>query len=83
MSTYFSEYKNQSYEKIKSDCLGNKKLFEDDVFPANDSSLFRVNKVKDKVNWKRPSEFLTDSKPQFIVNRIAPDDISQGNLGDW
>ena len=82
MSINFSDYKNQNYEKIKAECLKNKKLFEDDIFPANDSSLFRV-KPKENVKWKRPSEFLVDVKPEFIVDNIAPDDISQGELGDW
>ena len=80
MTTIFSDYKNQNYEKIRAECLKNKKLFEDDIFPANNSSLFRV-KPKENVKWKRPSEFLVDVKPEFIVDNIAPDDIDQGELG--
>jgi len=83
MSIVYSDFSNQNYEKIKEECRKKKTLFEDNLFPANNSSLFRINPNNKTTKWKRPSEFFTDGKPEFIVNSIAPDDISQGELGDW
>jgi hypothetical protein len=83
MSIVYSDFSNQNYEKIKEECRKKKTLFEDNLFPANNSSLFRINTNNKTPKWKRPSEFFTDGKPEFIVNSIAPDDISQGELGDW
>ena len=82
MAAYFRNYRDQNYDKIKKNCLKNQTLFEDSEFPANDSSLFKFKKVEN-IQWKRPSEFLSEKKPEFIVDKIAPDDIDQGQLGDW
>ena len=70
----YKPYLNQDYEKLKADCLKANKLYEDDKFLANDSSLFRTTKSPGIV-WKRPSEICKD--PQFIVNDIAPTDLDQ------
>ena len=40
----FTNYLNQDYEAIKKECLKKKSLFEDSQFPANDTSLYKVNK---------------------------------------
>ena len=50
------------------------------MFPRNYKSLFRFKKVSNVV-WKRPHE-ISDN-PQFIVGGIVPNDIDQGQLGDW
>ncbi|XP_005803186.2 calpain-3-like [Xiphophorus maculatus] len=55
-------------------------LFEDPLFPANDSSLFYSQKPEMKFEWKRPSEICED--PQFIVDGANRTDICQGTLGD-
>ena len=83
MSDSFKNYKNQNYNDLKANCLKSKRLFEDPLFPANDSSLFRFNNTVPGITWKRPSEFISDKTPEFIVGNIAPEDIDQGQLGDW
>ncbi|XP_008395767.1 calpain-3b isoform X2 [Poecilia reticulata] len=55
-------------------------LFEDPLFPADDSSLFYSEKPTMKFEWKRPSEICED--PQFIVDGANRTDICQGTLGD-
>ncbi|CAF1103542.1 unnamed protein product, partial [Brachionus calyciflorus] len=80
MST-FKPYLEQNYEVLKSNCLKSGKLFEDDKFPANDTSLYRFQKFKTgKISWKRPHEITQN--PQFIVDFIEPNDLDQGQIGN-
>lgn len=81
MSSAFKPYLDQSYEKIKSDCLINKKLFVDEKFPPNSSSLYRFQNPQVDLTWKRPHDILTKRNPEFIVEKIVPEDIDQGQLG--
>lgn len=55
-------------------------VFEDPLFPANDSSLYFNQKLPMKIEWKRPSEICDD--PQFIIDGASRTDICQGELGD-
>lgn len=67
ISTAFSRFSNQNYNRIKSECLKQKKLFVDDLFLPNDKSLFkRINKINGIV-WKRPHvrKKLTNIDSQF------------------
>ncbi|CAF0992683.1 unnamed protein product [Brachionus calyciflorus] len=80
MST-FKPYLEQNFEVLKSNCLKSGKLFEDDKFPANDTSLYRFQKfVTGKISWKRPHEITQN--PQFIVDFIEPNDLDQGQIGN-
>ena len=73
-------YLNQSYEEIKQSCQQSGKLFKDKSFPANDTSLYRFNEKKG-IAWKRPHEIVEN--PKFIVDTIEPNDLDQGQIGDW
>ena len=88
MKPYFKPFLNQNYDQLKAECLEEKKLFKDPKFPATNSSMYRLKKPKIdgvpvKFKWKRPHEILKDSEPTFIGTNINPDDIFQGELGDW
>ena len=76
-----SFYQNQNYSEIKSYCLNNKILFEDEYFPSDDSSLARCQPINRRIDWKRPGKIVPN--PVFIDNRIEPNDLDQGQLGDW
>ncbi|XP_042337067.1 calpain-1 catalytic subunit-like, partial [Plectropomus leopardus] len=77
-------YLNQDFQALKQDCLQNRSLFQDPMFPAEPASLgFKelapfTAKTRG-VEWKRPTE-LTES-PQFIVGGATRTDICQGALG--
>lgn len=79
------KYLNQNYEIIKETCLKNGTLFEDSTFPADDTSIFKKNKLQDTngatVFWKRPTEFMDN--PRFIIDSVDPLDLTQGRLGNW
>ena len=46
-------FNNQDYDKIKSKCKNEGKLFIDELFQANDSILFKSKRIHG-VQWKRP-----------------------------
>ncbi|XP_031592400.1 calpain-1 catalytic subunit-like [Oreochromis aureus] len=78
-------YLNQDFEALRQDCLQNRTLFEDPMFPAEPGSLgFKelapfTAKTRG-VEWKRPTELTRN--PQFIVGGATRTDICQGALGD-
>lgn len=74
-------YLDQNYESLKSELKKTGQLFVDDKFPADDSSIFRFkNFVGSKIVWKRPHEIVKD--PKFIIDKIEPNDLDQGKLGN-
>ena len=79
--TKYKEFLGQNYEKIKEDCLKNNKLFVDDKFPAENSSLFKFNeKYALNVTWRRPLEILKNKpvyQPVFVKEKIRTSDIRQ------
>lgn len=77
----FKPYLNQSYEKIKQECLKSNRLFKDELFPASDKSLYYFRPPERNLVWRRPHE-ITDN-PQFIVESVVPNDLDQGQIGDW
>ncbi len=80
--TSFKPFLNQSYEEIKQKCIESNELFVDELFPANEASIYTFNKkAKSEIVWKRPHDICQN--PQFIVNSIVPNDLDQGEIGDW
>ncbi|XP_059838205.1 calpain-9 [Hypanus sabinus] len=69
-----------TYQELKKQCLNEGVLYEDQEFPADDSSLFYSEKPSVTFEWKRPKEISSD--PKFIVDGATRTDICQGDLGD-
>ncbi|NXJ04971.1 CAN13 protein, partial [Odontophorus gujanensis] len=73
----------QDFEHLRSLCLSQGLLFEDDTFPADVSSIGPKLLPKDKLRqivWKRPSELLRN--PYLIMDGVSRFDIIQGEIGD-
>lgn len=81
MSTAITYYQNQNYNEIKTYCLNNNTLFEDEYFPADETSIAKCQPVNKQIFWRRPGEIVQN--PVFIDNIIEPNDLDQGQLGDW
>ncbi|KAM4748487.1 calpain-5-like [Rhinophrynus dorsalis] len=74
-------YHDQNYKNIKDGCQREGRLFEDPVFPANDSSLYYSQSPPRAVEWRRPQE-LVQSPHLFAEGGISPQDLEQGSLGN-
>jgi hypothetical protein len=48
------KFTKQEYSSLKSKSLESGKLFVDELFPANDNSLFRRSRRINGIVWKRP-----------------------------
>lgn len=66
------KWKKQSYNKIKKQCVSSSKLWDDPLFPPNDSSLALTKSSYSNVVWKRPSvrEFVLQSKEPILQINI-------------
>ncbi|KAJ8350588.1 hypothetical protein SKAU_G00257180 [Synaphobranchus kaupii] len=79
------KFLGQDFESLRARCLQSRRLFEDDTFPTQTSSLGfqelgpRSSKTQG-VRWVRPTEIC--SNPQFIMDGATRTDICQGSLGD-
>jgi hypothetical protein len=72
-------YKNQDYETLKRECLSQRKLFEDPLFPA---TFPHSKSIPAGVKWKRPSEIIRwPFTPFFIHNESQAFDLDEGILG--
>lgn len=80
------KFKGQDFNSLRDQCLSRGLLFEDEIFPAEISSIGM--KVLQKtplssVTWKRPKELLAgNSEPHFILEGASRFDIQQGTAGD-
>ncbi|TDH11153.1 hypothetical protein EPR50_G00057990 [Perca flavescens] len=79
------KFSQQDYETLRQQCLKSGRLFEDNCFPAEPTSLgyneLGPNSSKTKgVVWKRPKELCPN--PKFIDDGATRMDICQGALGD-
>ncbi|XP_072527913.1 calpain-2 catalytic subunit-like [Salminus brasiliensis] len=79
------QYFGQDYEALRSACVREGRLFEDEKFEAGPDALGykelgpRSYKTRG-VTWQRPTELTTN--PQFITEGATRTDICQGALGD-
>ncbi|XP_030602851.1 calpain-2 catalytic subunit-like [Archocentrus centrarchus] len=80
-----TKFKNQDFAKLKDYCLRRGRLFVDDEFPPDSSSLGDLPDVKD-VKWLRPRELLREQnnndKPAFCVDGASRFDFGQGQVGN-
>ncbi|XP_041534778.1 calpain-3 isoform X5 [Microtus oregoni] len=78
------KFEGQDFVVLKQQCLAQKRLFEDRVFPAGVQALGShelSQKAKMKaITWKRPKEICEN--PRFIIGGANRTDICQGDLGD-
>ncbi|XP_010876735.2 calpain-3b isoform X1 [Esox lucius] len=70
----------KNFLELRDKYVSKNVLFEDPLFPANDSSLWYSNKFPIDFEWKRPKEICDN--PQFIIDGARRTDICQGDLGD-
>jgi len=56
-------------------------LYEDSEFPPNNDLIPQSSKPKEIV-WKRPSEIISQGKPELFVDGVEEGDVIQGALGD-
>ncbi|XP_078129398.1 calpain-2 catalytic subunit-like isoform X2 [Sander vitreus] len=79
------KFSQQDYETLRVQCLKSGRLFEDNCFPAERTSIGynELGPYSSKtrgVVWKRPKELC--SNPKFIDDGATRMDICQGALGD-
>lgn len=69
-----------SYERIKAECKQKNVLWEDEDFPATQSSVFYHQTPPFTFQWKRPHEITQN--PVFVNDSTAQFDIVPGKMGD-
>ncbi|KAJ1157910.1 hypothetical protein NDU88_010607 [Pleurodeles waltl] len=81
------KFNEQDFEYLREYHLKHGLLFEDDTFPAGDSSIgpklismLLSNDRRQGMHWKRPGEIQRD--PHLLVDGASIFDIRQGELGD-
>ncbi|XP_072565531.1 calpain-2 catalytic subunit-like isoform X1 [Paramormyrops kingsleyae] len=79
------KFGDQDYKTLRSRCLQQGKLFEDDLFPAGSwalgyQELGPLSPKTQNLVWKRPKELCPN--PCFIIDGATRTDICQGILGD-
>ncbi|XP_069624545.1 calpain-8-like [Ranitomeya imitator] len=81
------KFADQDFEKLKAECLASKKLFEDEKFKAEQSSLGKEKEglgpdteKAQGIVWKRPKDII--SNPKFIVGGLENEDVNQGRIGN-
>ncbi|KAL2082679.1 hypothetical protein ACEWY4_022497 [Coilia grayii] len=70
----------KNFLQLRDKYVRKKVVFEDPLFPADNSSLFYSCPPPLNIEWKRPSEICKN--PQFMIGGANRTDICQGDLGD-
>ncbi|XP_046577597.1 LOW QUALITY PROTEIN: calpain-9-like [Haliotis rubra] len=72
------------FDRLRQQCLRNRKLYEDSNFLAAVSSLYYSRQPPYRFDWKRPGDIarIYNARPGFFVNDISRFDVKQGTLGD-
>ncbi|XP_028634826.1 calpain-13 isoform X2 [Grammomys surdaster] len=84
VETSVVKFKNQDFRSLRDQCLSRGRLFIDDTFPAEASSIGQKllkGKRLSKLEWKRPQD-LSFGPPHFILEGASRFDIQQGRAGD-
>ncbi|XP_063079891.1 calpain-3b [Engraulis encrasicolus] len=74
------ERRLKNFLQLRDKYVLKKVIFEDPLFPADNSSLFYSTAPPFDIVWKRPSEICKN--PQFMIGGANRTDICQGDLGD-
>ncbi|XP_050989587.1 calpain-1 catalytic subunit-like [Labeo rohita] len=73
----------QDYQKLLQKSLRSNKLYTDELFPPDSSSIGTLNKEADldynNIIWKRPAELVSPGKPFFTVDGMSRFDYEQGS----
>ncbi|XP_052437307.1 calpain-1 catalytic subunit-like [Carassius gibelio] len=74
---------DQKFQELHQNCLTENTLYNDELFPPDNSSIGLFNKVPSEVDmsqvvWKRPSELV--SHPNLIVDGVSRFDYAQGSV---
>ena len=69
----------QNFKELKSKLLRKSTLFEDPLFPPNNTSIGRLHDVGDAA-WVRPTKLW--DMPELVIKGADRNDINQGELGD-
>ena len=73
-------FRGQDYAKLKAEHLKSGKIFVDEEFPADKTSLFRAKLFQKGIHWLRAKEI--DENAAFVVGGMEANDLDQGQLGD-
>ncbi|XP_036605818.1 LOW QUALITY PROTEIN: calpain-13 [Trichosurus vulpecula] len=79
------QFKNQDFTTLRNRCLSSRRLFEDDIFPADDSAIgwkLMNEKAILSPEWRRPMDLPGNKSSHFILDGISKYDIQQGEAGD-
>ncbi|XP_032095109.1 calpain-13 isoform X2 [Sapajus apella] len=82
--TSIIKFNNQDFTTLWNHCLSMGQKFEDETFPAADSSIGQKllqSKPISTVLWKRPQD-LPGGAPHFVQDGVSRFDIQQGEAGD-
>ncbi|XP_051918360.1 calpain-5-like [Hippocampus zosterae] len=80
MTERVSDFRGQSFHKLRRACLRRGTLFKDPEFPATAQALFYKRAPPPGVTWKRPREICKD--PRLFIDGISTRDLHQGSLGN-